>query len=450
MANNTNSSPLKCNDDWLIIPLMSTADAVNLYVIGVLQILFGIASVLFNSMAIAAINNIQRDDKHYTVLLHLCAADLLSNLTTQATYTAILFMEASGTGRDSLCVISKFINISGLFLCFASFSLLLLATAERCFAIFMPFRYERYKASKITLLLVLLVWIFSATVTALHEIPALSKSWALFLLGFLILGGVFISVAHATILCMAYRVRKQIQKLSMLTTIRKKSDSCSISQAENTVCTQDSFNMSQATVKTPKNSINTTTQESLAPAGVVKHCLTTSKTLAMLRHNSQTTSRSDVVQSNESKSNGRLPEVTNQTGNRFENTSKVSSQNTATIEMTIDRSQVPKDNSLNHSNAVRGTPKRKSNKSRPASPQRRLSLAKVTAVLCATCLICYIPFVICVALYKLKMIISRLLLHWMWTLLLLSSTLTPVLFGFLNNELRRKILKICKINNLED
>ena len=436
---------------------MSTAEKVNLYLIGVLQIFLGIASILFNGSAIAAIFKVQQDNRHYTILLHLCFADLLSNLTTQFSYTALLFMEASGVEDYRLCLIAKFVNISGLFLCFASFSLLLLATAERWFAILKPFRHERYKSSKIILILVAVVWVFSVVITAMLQIPYLSGSVVLFLLGFLILGGISISVAHGKILFVAHRVRKQIQQQSVSTALYERSDLHGISQMTSAVRPHDMYAVSYRAATAsmiPNNSLNTRPQEAVTYSQAVNYSTLTSTSLAWAHNNSLDIPTVDQTASNEeltidSSAFLKPPMMSTRTSavasktKKFENKTTASGQNSSGNTLKPDRLQIVTPELSIASNTESGISEQKANRSRPKS-LKKISLAKLTAVLCATCLVCYIPFVICAALYQFEITMSRLLLHWMWTVLLISSTLLPVLFGFLNNELRTQIYRLWK------
>ena len=422
---------------------MSTADKTNLYIIGVLQVFFGIASILFNSLAIVAINKVKQEDRHFTILLHLCLADLLCNLTTQITYTAILFMQANNTGRDKLCIAAKFINISGLFLCFASCSLLLFITAERYIAIFMPFRYERYKESKAVLMLVALAWVFSAAITSLLQLPVLSKSVALCLLGFLLLGGIFISIAHVKILCMARGVRRRIWQQSVSSAaVYTRSDSQSITQTEISVCVPRSH-ISSATAATK---VTVTHEEEVASnipistPSALTHCNSPyvsaySATTSNQETQSDSTTNNSVCESKSSSA------VAAKKSNRSEHKTTATLQNSITNVLMYDRWCVAFEKSSAASSNDFRIPRQKPSRSKSEAPRKRISLAKLTAILCATCLVCYIPFVICAALYRFKMLTSRLLLHWMWTLLLVSSTLTPILFGFLNSELRKQFFK---------
>ena len=450
MENNTDSSPLECDDNWLIIPLMSAADRVNLYIIATLQIVFGIISIFFNSLTIVAINKAQQGDRHCTILRHLCIADLSCNLTTQPVYTVILFMQAVRTGRDKLCAMVLFINISGLFLCFASFSLLLFVTAERCLVILMPFRHEKYKSSKIIPVTVALTWLTSAALIALLQIPILRKYAALFLLGFLIFGGVFISIAYIILLCMARRVRRQIQRQCALSGVYTKGDAY-------TVGSHNNHGMSTGTARsalTNNNVPNATTVLSMEVArnippasanSTVEYCSSSEPQKKATAANEEILHESSMVVLSPVVS----PEIINETSTTLDHKITLRRQNSISNATTFERLEITGDSFSRAFNTKPRNPRQTTGKPRRSERLRmRPNVAKLTSLVCATCLICYVPFVVCAALYTIKMIICRLLLQWMWTVLLMSSTLTPVLFGFLNNELRTQMFRIWKIRIL--
>ena len=88
----------------------------------------------------------------------------------------------------------------------------------------------------------------------------------------------------------------------------------------------------------------------------------------------------------------------------------------------------------------------KTSKGGPSNQRRDGKSAVLIAFLLICMIVCYVPYLIGVSLFafaKEQVAISKELLHWLWSIMLVNATLNPIIFFFLDKEIRYHISKVC-------
>ena len=86
-----------------------------------------------------------------------------------------------------------------------------------------------------------------------------------------------------------------------------------------------------------------------------------------------------------------------------------------------------------------------SRKGRFRNWSRDKRVAFLVALLLICMIVCYLPYLIAVSLHvfaKSKVTVSRELLHWLWSIMLINATLNPIIFFYFDKEIRYHIVKV--------
>ncbi len=211
MSNNT-TIPSKpgCYTTWLVVLPISTSQIPFYGVLAAIHIIFQLVSTTLNVLVVKAII-ILRSKNHarsHMVSLNLCLTDLAYNLTTELAYIILLIIQLRDIAN---CHLVTFIGISGLFLCFASFLLLLFTTLERYIAVFHPFNYHSCFSSRLLTICMIAVYFVAACATMVFRISRFQFAAGLSLLILIMIGGSVMVVAFVRIFRFVYQTQSQLR-----------------------------------------------------------------------------------------------------------------------------------------------------------------------------------------------------------------------------------------------
>ena len=196
-----NKSELSCEVPWI---LYAENDNICLLVV---QSLLALMTLLLNSIEFIVIWNAKQCvGTRKSILLNLCASDLLHGLTTQTMY--IIFIGFQLHGR-LVCFLPKVATYSCVLLTQVSILGLLIASVERYLCIIHPYIHQRYLHSYLWAILGISIWFIAITVTVLFHFgygggPLLS---AFILIVCVCVGFIYVKIYYA-----AMKARKEIRK----------------------------------------------------------------------------------------------------------------------------------------------------------------------------------------------------------------------------------------------
>ena len=216
MAANITSSSITetgCNKGWLVVLPISPPEVPSYNLLVAIHCMFQAASSALNFLVARALVSLRKKNgpRCHTVALNLCLTDLIYNVTTELAYIILLILQLFGIVH---CRLVTLIEVTGLFLCFASFLFLLFATVERYIAVFRPFQYESFFTSRFLPLAVFAIYLTSAAATAGLILSSFSYGAGIILLIFLSICGIVTASLFVRIFKLVYRVRGQMQMQS--------------------------------------------------------------------------------------------------------------------------------------------------------------------------------------------------------------------------------------------
>ena len=197
-----------CNEYW-VVNIERNSFSNELITIMVFHCISSLLTVILNAICLLAIWRLETlQAGTQLILLNLCAADLLTGGVSQPIFLVFEGMQINGSTKCSIASVSASLFLG---LASASWSLLVIASTERYFSIFYPFRYHEFINGSKPKAIVGVVWMNVVIVTGLYHIVRIRRHLMITSVILNGLGCIWMGLIYTRMLYFASHVRRRVK-----------------------------------------------------------------------------------------------------------------------------------------------------------------------------------------------------------------------------------------------